>query len=226
MNKKILIAALSCGLFLVSLDIKAYAYDDGDFQIWNTDIEEVKINQDLKITLEEEFRWGDNASDFYYQHYDLGLSFSLNKNLNFGTGYRHVLEKKSVRKVTKFRVENAPYLTLTLSWNLAGFKFDDRSRLEYRHFNYQSDSGRYRNKLTMKLPWKFTRIKIQPFVADEILAGFGGISRFNQNRFSSGLGMSLAKNAKAEIYYMLLNTRSSRRWPSTNVLGAKIKISF
>jgi len=45
------------GLALL-LATKVYAYDDGDFQIWNTDVEEFKVNKDLKIAFEEEFRWG------------------------------------------------------------------------------------------------------------------------------------------------------------------------
>ncbi|MDP2923488.1 MAG: DUF2490 domain-containing protein [Candidatus Omnitrophota bacterium] len=199
-----------------------YAYDDGDFQVWNTDVEELKINNDAKIALEEEFRWGDNASEFYYQHYDVGFFYNLKKYLNIGGGYRHIYELKK----GKFMVENEPYVTANLLWDLLGFKFDDRSRMEYRHFDYQTDSWRYRNKITAKLPWKFTRIEIQPYLSDEIFVGFGTISEFNQNRFSSGLAMNLTKNVKAEIYYMLQSTKSSGKWVDANVLGTKLKIAF
>ena len=41
-----------------------------------------------------------------------------------------------------------------------------------------------------------------------------------------GFGMSLTKNMKAEVYYMLQNTKNKGRWPSTNVLGTKIKLAF
>ena len=54
-------------LFSLALFVKGYAYDNGDFQFWNTDIEEKQINDRTKLVMEEEFRWGDNASDFYYQ---------------------------------------------------------------------------------------------------------------------------------------------------------------
>jgi len=204
------------------LSVKAYAFDDGDFQVWNTDVEEFKINKDSKIALEEEFRWGDNANEFYYHHYDIGFFYNLKKYLNIGGGYRHVYELKG----GEFKLENEPYLTATLLWDLKGFKFDDRNRLEYRHFDYQSDSWRYRNKITMKLPWKFTKMEIQPYLSDEIFISFGGISQFNQNRFSSGLATDLTKNIKAEIYYMLQSTKSSEEWVDANVLGTKLKIAF
>jgi len=199
-----------------------FAYDDHDFQVWNTDTEEYKINKDSKLALEEEFRWGDNAREFYYQHYDLGYVYTLKKWLNVGGGYRHVLELKK----KDWKVENEPYLVASLLWDAKGFKFEDRNRVEYRHFDYQTDAWRYRNKFTVKLPWKFTRFEIQPYLSDEILVGFGIHNQLNQNRFSSGLSFNFTKYWKGEMYYMLQSTRSSGIWTDTNVLGAKLKLVF
>lgn len=56
-------------LVLISLT-SVYAYDNHDFQFWNTNVEEFKVDKTSKISLEQEFRWGNNAGDFYYQHYD------------------------------------------------------------------------------------------------------------------------------------------------------------
>lgn len=202
--------------------VSAYAYDDGDFQIWNTDVEEFKVDENSKIAMEEEFRWGDNANEFYYHHYDIGFFYNLEKSLNVGGGYRHIYELKR----GKFKLESSPYLAATLLWNLKGVKIEDRSRMEYRHFDYQADTWRYRNKITGKLPWKFTGLGLQPFISDEILIGFGGTNQFNQNRVFSGLGMNLPKNMKAEIYYMLQSVKSSGKWTDANVLGIKLKAAF
>ncbi len=218
MRRKISIIAVSLVVFLT---VKLYAYDDGDFQVWNTDTEEFKINKDAKIAFEEEFRWGGSAKEFYYQHYDVGFFYNLQKYLNIGGGYRHVLSKSK----GKFLVENEPYITATLSWDIAGFKFDDRSRLEYNHFDYKDDTWRYRNKLIVKLPWKFTKFEIQPYLSDEIFVLFDDSQRLNTNRFSSGLAMTLTKNLKAEIYYMLQSSKS-RKWTEINVLGTKLKLLF
>lgn len=218
MNK---LKIITMGLMLILIK-PVFAYDDGDFQVWNTDIEEFKINQDSKIALEEEFRWGDNANEFYYHHYDVGVFYTLNKHWNIGGGYRHVYELSK----GKFKLENEPYLTATLSLEKKGFALDSRNRIEYRHFDYKADAWRYRNKFTLKFPWKFTKIQIQTYAAEEIFFGFGGMNQFNQNRFSSGLSMNLTKNIKAEIYYMLVSAKSSGRWVDSNVLGTKLKFSF
>lgn len=208
---------------ILFLATKVYAYENGDFQIWNTDVEEFKVNKDFKIALEEEFRWGKSAREFYYQHYDVGFFYDLRECLNIGGGYRQVYELVK----GKFKPENEPYVTATLLWDLEGFKFEDRNRLEYRNFDYKDDSWRYRNKIALKLPWKFTKIDIRPYLSDEIFIVFGGVpSDLSQNRFSFGLSMNLTKSLKAEIYYMLQNTKSSGKWVNANILGTKLKIAF
>ena len=52
---------------------RAEAFDDGDFQVWNTDSVSWKINDKWSAKIEEEFKFGDNATDFYYHHTDIGF---------------------------------------------------------------------------------------------------------------------------------------------------------
>lgn len=204
------------------LSARVYAYDDGDFQIWNTDVEEFKINKNLKVAFEEEFRWADNAHEFYYHHYDAGLSYTLSKYWNIAGGYRQIYELAK----GKFKIENEPYIAATLLLTGGAFTFESRNRMEYRHFDYKADSGRYRNKFTLKYTLKLLKIEIQSFLSDEVFFGFGGTSQFNQNRLSSGFGVGLTKNIKAEVYYMLVTAKSSGRWVDSNVLGTKLKFAF
>jgi len=214
-------ASLAMTGLLLMMIASAYAYHDGDFQVWNTEAEEFKVNKDSKIALEQEFRWGGSAREFYYQHYDLGYFYNLQTYLNVGGGYRHIYELKK----GKFKLENEPYLTAALLWDFQDFKFEDRNRLEYRQFDFQPHTWRYRNKLTVKMPWKFTKFEIQPYLADEIFLDFENAA-FSRNRFSAGLSMNLTKNLKAEAYYLLQSTRSAGRWTEANVLGTKVRLAF
>lgn len=218
MNKQVL-SILAALLILVC---KAYAYDDGDFQVWNTEVEEVKINKNSKITLEQEFRFADDASDFFYHHYDGGYVYTINKFLDLGLNYRQVYEKKQGKK---FKQENRPHVNALVKYDLFGFGLEDRSRLEYRHFGYQTDAFRYRNKFTIKSPWKFTKLQIQPYVADEVFLVFYN-KAFTRNRFYSGAGITLTKNLKGELFYLLQSNRDGKTWKQSNVLGAKIKLVF
>jgi hypothetical protein len=203
--KKLRVAAIALILFTAG---RAYGYENGDFQIWNTDAEEFNIVKDFKLALEEEFRWGADASEFYYQHYDAGLFYASNKYLSFGGGYRQIYEFSK----GKFKPEYAPYVTATLF-------------LEFRNFDHKADFWRYRNKATIKMPWKFTKLEIRPYISDEIFIVFGGVpGDLNQNRFSAGLEIKLVKNIKADIYYMLQSSKGSVTWTNANVLGTKLKL--
>jgi len=209
---------------MLMLTGSVFAFDDGDFQVWNTDVEEVQLKKDLKLVLEQEFRWGNNAREFFYQHYDAGLAYVLNKAWTMGTGYRQIYSRSGPSK--PWQAESDPYLFITYFGELAGFKFDDRSRFEYQYYSFKADTGRYRNKLMIKAPWKFTKLEIQPFVSEEIFVMLGGNQGLNQNRLSGGFGFSFAKNVKAEVYYMLLSSKSNDIWKDSNVLGTKVKVNF
>ncbi len=207
----------------MALSARAYGYDNHDFQFWNTDVEEWKANQHSKLIFEQEFRWGDNAGDFYYQHYDAGYVYLLNKYFNFGGGLRYIKEKKS----GKFRDETEPYLVAFTYWDPAGFALSNRTRLEYRYYDYQLNTWRFRNKLDIKFPWKFTRFQIQPLVSDEIFIKSNGMD-LNENRLYGGLAFALAKNLKGELCYMFRSTKNAGigTWNDTNVLSAKLKLGF
>lgn len=214
------ITFLIIGLFFLAL-CPGYAFDDGDFQVWHTEAQEKKINDKSKITLEEEFRFGDDASDFYYYHYDIGYVYSAGKHLDLGLNYRQVYDKKA----GKFKVENRPHLNATAKYELWGFKLEDRNRLEYRHFDYQEDSWRYRNKFSLKAPWKFSFLQVQPYLADEMFLNLNGID-FDRNRFYAGFLFNIVKPIRGELYYLLQSSKSSGEWKAINALGTKIKFAF
>jgi len=211
------------GLLFFSVAIPAYAYDNHDFQLWNTDVQEFKPNKSSKIILEEEFHWGNNAGDFYYQHYDAGYAYMLNKYFNFGGGLRYIKEKKT----DKFRDDSDPYFLFLTYWQLAGFNFSDRTRIEYHYYDYQANFWRFRNKMDIKMPWKFTKFNIQPFIADEVFFRFNGID-LNENRLYAGFAFNITKNLTAELSYLWKANKNSNttNWTDTNVLSIKTKLSF
>ncbi len=219
MKKKVLPAAAMTLALLLS--VNAYAYDNGDFQIWHTEDQEINIFKSTKYQMEEEFRYGGDAHQLYYHHYDFGAAYEICKNFVIGAYYRQIYELKK----KKFQEEYRPHIDGTIKWDMYGFAFEDRNRFEYRAFRYQKDFMQYRNKLTVKLPWKFTQFEIRPYVSDEVFANLKE-AYLSRNRFYAGLGYSLNKNLKGEIYYMLQSTKSAGNWTNANVLGFKLKLMF
>ncbi|MBU3982651.1 MAG: hypothetical protein KJ985_04050 [Proteobacteria bacterium] len=46
--------------------------------------------------MEEEFRFGDNADEFFYHHYDVGYAYDVNKYLTLGMNYRRKIDKPQI----------------------------------------------------------------------------------------------------------------------------------
>jgi hypothetical protein len=73
---------------------------------------------------------------------------------------------------------------------------------------------------------EFKKIKISPYVANEILIVSSGTG-YNENRFSSGMEFDLTKYVKFDAHYLLRDNRvSGDKWLRSNVLGLKLKIAF
>jgi len=198
------------------------AYKDDDFQIWNTNAQDLKIGKATKFTVEEELRYAETATEFFYQHYDWGFSWAFDKRLELNLGYRLVLE----RAKHKWMESDEPYAILSWKQDMWGLKFEDRNRLEYRHFRFADDNIRYRNKFSLKYPLEFRDIKIIPYSSNEIFVISNGRG-FSQNRFQSGLEIEINKYIRFDVSYMLQSLRGKGdKWYEANVLWLKNKVSF
>lgn len=214
---KVLIVAL-----MLPAMVNAYAYDDGDFQIWHTEAQEVDLKKSAKIIFEEEFRYGDNASELYYQHYDVGLAYDVNKYLSTSINYRQIYEGEK----GKFKPQYLPYINIIPKYELYGFRLEDRNRFSLKLYDDgRADIVEYCNRLLVKSPWKFTPLGIRPYLSDEIFVYLNSFW-WCRNRFSVGGTIDIIKNIKGDIYYMLQSTKKSGRWTEANILGMKIKAAF
>lgn len=199
----------------------SFAFQDGDFQYWNVESITWKAAENLKMELEEEFRFGNELKDFYYQHTDIGATYSgLADWLDIGINYRLIFQEKN----NKWNYENIPHLNTTLKLDVCDFNFSTRNRFEYRDKENAGPIWRYRNKFTMKLP-KFTQLEIQPYITDEIFVDFEE-GKLNCNRLSGGISLELWKNLSGEIFYVWQSSESGDDWIDYNVLGTKLKLSF
>lgn len=164
---------------------------------------------------------GDNGGNLYYQHTDLGIGYSgLAKWLDIGLNYRLVYEKSN----SKWEYENRPHLNIWLKLDLGSFNLSDRHRFEFRDKEEGNDGWRYREKFTLKFP-KFTKLELQPYIADEIFVDFDK-EQLNRNRLYFGADFRIYKSLMGELFYLWQNSKSSGKWSDCNVLGTKLKLAF
>ena len=199
----------------------SFAFEDGDWQYWNTEGVSWKFNKDFKGIIEQEFRFGDKASDFYYQHTDSGIVYSgLAKWLDLAANYRIIFEEKSQH----WHYENRPHFGATVKYDLQGVALSDRNRFEFRDKEVEKDGWRYRNRLTVKLPG-FTKLDIQPYASDEFFYDF--VKReLNTNWLIGGISFKIIKNLKGDVYYQWQYAKSEGKWKDTNMIGTKLSLSF
>lgn len=125
----------------------------------------------------------------------------------------------------KFREENRPHLNLLFKVNLLGIDAGNRLRVEYRARENEEDLFRLRNRVTVKLPVKFTRLALQPYVAEEFFVNLEE-NNVNQNRLSAGFSSGLATNVNIRVYYMWKTSRIPGGWEDTNVIGTGLFLNF
>lgn len=219
--RKLLTSITLCASALILLKAgDTFAYDNGDCQHWNRESIEGNISKSLKAKIDVEFRFGENCSELYHQYSELGLSYQCSGWFDLGLNYRQIYEKKG----DAWRQENRPHINATFKWGWSDFKFEDRSRLEYRIREGKDDIFRYRNKLTLKLP-KVSRFKIQPYLAEEPFYDFDA-QEVNKNRVYMGVSFKAVKNLKAGLFYMFEANKKNHSWTNINVLGTTFKCGF
>ncbi|MDT8301474.1 MAG: DUF2490 domain-containing protein [Sedimentisphaerales bacterium] len=200
-----------------------FAFNDEGFQLWSGASASFDINKEWKGKFEEEFRLGDDGGNLYYQHSDIGVTYTgLADWLDLGFNYRYVFEKDSSEK---WREENRPHFNVTAKGLLLGLEVSDRSRFEYREREIKEDVWRYRNKITLKLPFVLTDLKLQPYIADEFFITLND-DNIDRNRLYFGLPFKLSENFKTDLFYLWQSSRSSREWKDISVIGVYLKFNF
>ncbi len=209
---------------LIVFPATGVAFDDEDWQYWGTVNGSHKISDKWKLGFEEELRWGDDMHNPYYNHTDLGITYSsLVDWFDLGFNYRYINEEKS----SEWKKEHRPHINGTVKWKWQDFSLSNRSRLEYREREDSDEAWQYRNKLSVNLPISLTKHTIQPYLAGETF--FDSDSKeLNRNRLYSGISFKIFKNLKAEAYYLWQRSKSSSsgKWSDVNAVGTKIKVAY
>ena len=204
----------------VLLPAPGYAFDNGDFQYWESQSIETKFGEKTKFKISEEFRFGDRASTLFYNHTEAGISYTFNEVFGIALNYRQIFHKNR-RDVD---AEYMPNMHVNVKLEFYGLIFKDRNRFEYRIKEVSPASWRYRNRITMELPLKWTPLNIQPYSADEIFYDFGK-ERMNQNRAYVGLKMDFLENLKGKIFYMHQSSLG-KKWKESNIFGTSVNVMF
>jgi hypothetical protein len=177
------------------------------------------------------FRAGRNFSHPVDERIGGGFDLKFNKYVSFSPSYLYRAGQPSEgRKEYEHRVR----FDLTLENKWQQFSLKNRNRVEYRIRHSRSDSVRYRNKTTLKIPVRKDDKEIfAPFVATEPFYDFSARA-WTRNEFSAGIGKDFSgkffgasrdKKIGLEFFYMLQNNRGTS-FKYVNIAGVNLKIDL
>lgn len=166
------------------------------------------------------------ASRFHYEDHffgytGLGLGYNFDKNWSVRVGYRHA----RIRPGEEWLDENRPYAEAYYANIYDGFRATNRSRFEFRFFDYREDDVRFRNEVVVEAPWEFTSLKLKPYIEEEFFYGLDK-SQFEANWLGGGLSWRPMEGVKLKIGYRWVHQRIGENWSNRNVIVTGVNIFF
>ncbi len=210
-----------CSVGLSFCLLSALTYADADWGYKSKYSISFELIDKWECSVISETRFRDDMSDHYYSHLDVAFSYEYWDWLELGTSYRYITRSAD----DGWNRENRPSINAKLLWNWADFELSDNNKLEYRIRQDNEDIFRYKNKLTIEYPVEWTKLKISPYVSEEIFLDFD-VGRLNGLRLESGFLMQILENSELCIGYQFANDKKGDDWTETNYLVTYFKMYF
>jgi len=176
------------------------------------------------FTLEEEFRAKNQATPLFYEHTDIQYKYLLNQNVDVFTDYRFILQNKG----KGFNDQNMFIEGFNLKYpeSTNWGKINLRTRIEIG-LNTSPTASTYQLNVFPKYntPWKWTRFKINPFIADESFYDTIHSMGFVKNRIYAGVDWQITPKIKGSTYYYKEDSKSNP-WSHADVAVTQIKFEF
>ncbi|MEO8087070.1 MAG: DUF2490 domain-containing protein [Bacteroidota bacterium] len=200
-----------------------------DFGIWSSVAVSHKFTQKLSATLEEQFRFNQNAGSIAQYFTDAGVEYSLSKRFKVGVCYRFINSAQE----TYYSKRHRFYCDLSYKTKLSKVLLILRSRLQAQQQDiYSSDIGSIsawysRNKITAKfdLDKKYT-----PYLATELFYMIstpdkgGGI--IDKMRYTAGVSYEFNRVHAIDLYYILQQDRNVNDPVTDYVVGIGYIFTF
>lgn len=193
-----------------------------DTQLWIFDYVQKKISERVVIAIENEQRWGGDISTLYFSYVQSRIFFTVTDWLQVVPGFR---ERRSLRtREDKWISAHEPLLDIFLSTSICEWQIRDRQRAQYIIEEDRPNLWQYRHLVTLISPWKWGKMRLNPFIADEVF--FRETLGFFENRFQLGARIPLGDYDFFTFYYMRRLIKNSEQWIHQNVIWLWIGYTF
>ena len=205
MNKSSFILLLLCPLLIIA--------QEQDFQQWSKIGVSYDLNKDLSVSLDQGFRFRENASLPDVTFSNLSLKYDLIKKWSVAIGYRYITDfDLSQNTSTSHRIySDINYRKKKKRWLM-------KNRLRYQ---YQEENFTLRDKVS--LSYNIRKTPLQPFTAFEL---FFKDSEFKKWRYTLGASYPFLKEFDIDIYYRLQQSFNTNNPKQLHILGLGMGYKF
>ena len=184
-----------------------------DFQQWSKIGVSYDLNKDLSVSLDQGFRFRENASLPDVTFSNLSLKYDLIKKWSVAIGYRYITDfDLSQNTSTSHRIySDINYRKKKKRWLM-------KNRLRYQ---YQEENFTLRDKVS--LSYNIRKTPLEPFTAFEL---FFKDSEFKKWRFTLGASYPFLKEFDIDVYYRLQQSFNTNNPKQLHILGLGMEYKF
>ena len=218
-------------LVIICITIKTDAQETKvtrDLEQWTSIGLSKKINKHWKISLDQEFRFTKDASQFDIYFADLGLDYKFNKHFSLGANYRFY-QNKNTNGV--FQTEHRWSTDFQYKHKISRFAIAYRLRFQNKDedlFTNESGNNLYNLRNKLSVDYNIKNFKLDPYFNMELFRRFenGEDSYFNKIRWTLGIEYPITKKSDIELFYRIDNELNQDYAKDTYIIGLGYKISF
>jgi hypothetical protein len=153
-------------------------------------------------------------SDLFFGYADVNIGFKLNPEWSAQVGYRQAALKLG----STTRQEYRPMADLTYREKWGSWRFSNRNRIEFRYFEGNTEEHiRYRNESVWTAPYKSSKLKLTPYIAEEFFYEFTD-NHFNVNWLTFGVRRKFSGNKSFKLGYRWQALKFSGEWTDRHTL--------
>ncbi len=220
---------LSVGLSAASAQSGTY-YTVQDFEFWSAVELKYKIDKKWSLTLAEQLRLRDDASNVDIYFTELGLNYNIDKHFGLGLNGRFIRDNDDVGKVQGY--ENH------FRWNIDGRykhkidRFDLKYRLRFQSKNElglaasQTEPASNTVRFKFGTDYNFKSWKLDPEFSTEIFKGMDSDDPLDKIRFTLGTTYQTKSYGDFGAFFRLEKELKSSYPKTTNIVGFKYRYTL
>jgi len=200
----------------------------GDLEQWTSVGISKKLGKNWKLSLDQEFRFTNNISQFDIYFTDFGVDYKLNKHFSLGANYRFYQNKNSDGI---FQTQHRWSTDAEYKQKIDRFTLAYRLRFQNKDedfFTSESSNNLYNLRNKFSLDYNIKNFKFDPFFEAELYRQIydATTTELSKLRWTLGLEYSLKKFGDLEMFYRIDNELNQSYNKNTYIFGLGYKFSF